>query len=317
MSDLMNITSSPHIHSGKSVKGVMWAVSLALVPSGIWGIWVFGFKALYLMAASVMTCIATEAVILKLRKKPVAVNDGSAFLTGLLLAYNVSPDLPIWAICIGAFFAIAVAKQAFGGLGRNIFNPALAGRAFLMASWPTYMVTFKNPRWQVDALTSATPLTNLKHDFGFPVPSYIDLLTGNRGGCIGEVCVIALLIGAVYLLYKRYIELRIPMSYMGTVALLSWIFMGDGLFKGDWLFYVLSGGLVLGAFYMATDYVTSPITKKGKIIFGILCGVLTFSIRKWGGYPEGVCYAILIMNAAVPIIERHTRPERFGGRVNV
>jgi Na+-translocating ferredoxin:NAD+ oxidoreductase subunit D len=313
MSDLIQVTSSPHMHSGKSVKGVMWAVTLALVPSGLWGIWVFGPNALYLMTASVATCIITEAVILKLRKKPSAISDGSAFLTGLLLAYNVSPGMPVWAICIGAFFSIAVAKQAFGGLGRNIFNPALAGRAFLMASWPTYMVTFQNPRWQVDALTSATPLTNIKHDFGFPIPSYMDLFIGNRGGCIGEVCIIALLAGAVYLLYKRYIELRIPLSYIGTVAILSWVFMGDGLFKGDWLFYLLSGGLILGAFYMATDYVTSPITKKGKVIFGILCGVFTFAIRKWGGYPEGVCYAILIMNAAVPLIERHTRPQRFGG----
>ena len=314
MPDLMRITFSPHIHSGKSVKGVMWAVVLALIPSGLWGIWAFGPNALYLIAASVITCIITEAVILRLRRKPVTINDGSAFLTGLLLAYNVSPDLPIWVICIGAFFAIAVAKQAFGGLGRNIFNPALAGRAFLMASWPTYMVVFKNPKWQIDALTSATPLTNMKHDFGFPLPAYLDLFIGNRGGCIGEVCIAALLIGAAYLLYKKYIDLRIPISYIGTVALLSWAFMGDGLFRGDWIFYVLSGGLVIGAFYMATDYVTSPITKKGKVIFGVLCGVLTFAIRKWGGYPEGVCYSILIMNAAVPIIERHTRPARFGGR---
>jgi Na+-translocating ferredoxin:NAD+ oxidoreductase subunit D len=317
MPDLIRITSSPHMHSGRSVKGAMWAVVLALIPSGLWGIWAFGVNALYLMSASVITCVVTEAAILKLQNKPIAVNDGSAFLTGLLLAYNVSPDLPIWAICIGAFFSIAVVKQAFGGLGRNIFNPALAGRAFLMASWPTYMVTFKNPRWQIDALTSATPLTNIKHAFGFPVPSYLDLLIGNRGGCIGEVCIVALLIGAVYLLYKRYIELRIPISFISTVALLSWAFMGDGLFEGDWIFYVLSGGLILGAFYMATDYVTSPITKKGKVVFGVLCGMLTFAIRKWGGYPEGVCYAILIMNSAVPLIERHTRPGRFGGQMNV
>jgi Na+-translocating ferredoxin:NAD+ oxidoreductase subunit D len=313
MPDLIRVTSSPHIHSGKSVKGVMWAVIMALVPAGLWGVWAFGASALYLIAVSVTTCVVTEALILRLRKRPVSIDDGSAFLTGLLLAYNVPSDLPIWAICIGAFFAIAVAKQAFGGLGRNIFNPALAGRAFLMASWPTYMVSFTNPVWQADTLTTATPITNIKHDFGFPVPSYMDLFIGNKGGCMGEICIVALLIGAAYLLYKRYIELRIPLYYIGTVAFLSWAFMGDGLFKGDWLFYILSGGLILGAFYMATDYVTSPITKKGKVIFGVLCGVLTFAIRKWGGYPEGVCYAILIMNAAVPLIERHTRPERFGG----
>jgi len=312
MPDMIYVASSPHIHSGISIKKIMWAVFLSLIPSGLWGIYAFGLKALYLIAASILTCVITEAVILKLRRRPVVVNDGSAALTGLLLAYNVSPELPVWAICIGAVFAIAIVKQAFGGLGRNIFNPALAARAFLMASWPTYMVTFKNPRWDTDALTSATPLTNLKHNFGFPNPACMDLLIGNRSGCIGEVCIIALLAGALFLLYKRYISLRIPASYILTVGLLSWAFMGDGLFKGDVLFYLLSGGLMLGAFYMATDYVTSPITKKGKIVFGIMCGILTFAIRKWGGYPEGVCYAILIMNAATPLIERHTRPGRFG-----
>jgi len=312
--DLIQVTSSPHMHSGESVKKIMIMVFLALVPAGAWGVYAYGMRALYLISASVITCILTEAIILKLRRQPVVIDDMSAALTGLLLAYNVPPALPIWAICIGAVFSIAVAKQAFGGLGRNIFNPALAGRAFLMASWPTYMVVFNNPRWQVDALTSATPLTNLKHHFGFPLPSYPDLLLGNRGGCIGEVCIIALLLGACFLLYKGYISWRIPFTYIATVGFLSWVFMGKGLFMGDWLFYILSGGLILGAFFMATDYSTSPITKKGKVIFGILCGILTFAIRKWGGYPEGVCYAILIMNAAVPIIERHTKPRRFGGR---
>lgn len=313
MPDLMRVSPSPHIHSGISVKGVMWAVTFALIPSGIWGVWAFGLRALYLIVASVAACVATEALILKLRRRPIAINDGSAVLTGLLLAYGVSPDIPIWIICIGAIFAIAVAKQAFGGLGRNIFNPALAGRAFLMASWPVYMVTFKNPRWQIDALTSATPLTNIKHQFGFPSPGYLDLFIGNRGGSIGELCIAALLLGAAFLVYKKYISLRISLPYIITVGVLSWAFMGDGLFQGDWLFYILSGGLILGAFFMATDYVTSPVTRKGKLIFGILCGVFTFVIRKWGGYPEGVCYAILIMNSAVPLIERHTRPRRFGG----
>jgi electron transport complex protein RnfD len=292
----------------------MWAVCAALLPAGFWGIRAFGAKALYLICASIISCLITEAVILRCRKKPVTIQDGSAVLTGLLLAYNVSPCVPVWLICVGGVFSIAVAKQAFGGLGRNIFNPALAGRAFLMASWPVHMTIFKNPIWQTDALTTATPLTNLKHDFGFPSPAYIDLFTGNKSGCIGEVCVAALLLGAAFLLYKKYIEFRIPFSFIATVALLSWVFMGDGLFRGDWLFFVLSGGLILGAFYMATDYVTSPITNKGKWIFGVLCGLLTFAIRKWGGYPEGVCYSILIMNAAVPLIERHTRPSRFGGK---
>ncbi|MFH1868884.1 MAG: RnfABCDGE type electron transport complex subunit D [Candidatus Omnitrophota bacterium] len=314
MTDLMQVSSSPHIHSGKSVKRIMWAVFLALVPSGAWGVYCYGLSALYIIIASVITCVLTEALILKLRKRPVTIIDGSAALTGLLLAYNVSPIVPVWMVCVGAVFAIAVVKQAFGGLGRNIFNPALAGRAFLMASWTRYMVAFKNPRWQIDAVTSATPLDIIKHNFEYPIPSYLDLFIGNRGGCIGEVCIAALLVGACFLLYKKYIKWHIPFIYVGTVGLLSWAFTGEGLFAGDWLFQILSGGLVLGAFFMATDYVTSPVTKKGKIIFAILCGVITFSIRKWGGYPEGVSYSILIMNAAVPIIDRHTKPKRFGGR---
>ena len=316
MRSMIRVTSSHHIHSKESVKKIMWLVTLALIPSGIWGVCIFGVKALYLIMASVLSCVITEAIILKLRKKPVALNDGSAILTGLLLAYNVPAQLPIWVICVGSVFAIAIAKQVFGGLGRNIFNPALAARAFMMASWPTYMVTFKAPKGVIDALTFATPLTNIKHNFGFVNPSYMDLFFGNRGGCIGEVCIVALVLGAIFLLYKKYITWHIPIIFIGTVGVLSWAFMGNGLFTGDWLFYIMTGGLVLGAFYMATDYVTSPMTKNGRIIFAFLCGVLTFVIRKWGGYPEGVCYAILLMNAAVPIIERHTKPKRFGGNAH-
>ncbi|MFH1645857.1 MAG: RnfABCDGE type electron transport complex subunit D [Candidatus Omnitrophota bacterium] len=314
MSENLNVSTSPHIHSGKSVNKIMWLVFFSLVPAGIWSVYCYGFRALLLILVSIAACVGTEALILKLRKSSSSAFDGSAALTGLLLAYNVTPTLPIWAICVGAVFAIAVGKQAFGGLGRNIFNPALVGRAFLMASWPTHMVNFMNPRWQVDAVTSATPLTIMKHKFDFPLPSYLDLLVGNRGGCIGEVCIIALLLGALFLLVKNVIDWRLPLSYIVSFALLSWFFMGEGFLKGDWLFQVLSGGLILGAFFMATDYVTSPITKKGRLIGGVLCGVLTFVIRKWGGYPEGVSYSILVMNAAAPIIERHTKPRRFGGK---
>ena len=185
----------------------------------------------------------------------------------------------------------------------------------MMASWPTYMVTFKSPKTVIDALTSATPLTNIKHHFGLVNPNYMDLFLGNRGGCIGEVCTVALILGAIFLLYKKYITWHIPIIFISTVGVLSWAFMGNGLFTGDWLFYIMTGGLILGAFYMATDYVTSPMTKKGKIVFAFFCGVITFAIRKWGGYPEGVCYSILLMNAAAPLIERHTKPKRFGGKV--
>ncbi|MFH0732165.1 MAG: RnfABCDGE type electron transport complex subunit D [Candidatus Omnitrophota bacterium] len=306
------VSASPHIRDDEHYVKIMWAVFLALLPSGIWGVYAFGFKALSLILASVSCCVLAEALFLKLRRKPIAISDGSAAITGLLLAYNVSPRLPIWCMCVGAVFAIIIGKQVFGGLGRNIFNPALAGRAFLMASWPAHMVIFNNPRWQPDAVTSATPLTIIKHNYTYPLPSYLDLFIGNRGGCIGEVCVAALLLGALFLLYKKYITWHIPLTYIFTTGLLSWMFTGQKAFSGDWLFYILSGGLILGAFFMATDMATSPIISKGKIIFAVGCGVITFAIRKWGGYPEGVSYSILMMNAATPIIDRFTRPKRYG-----
>lgn len=305
------VSASPHIRSPEEIPKIMWSVFLALLPAGIWGVYAFGIRALYLIIASILSAISAEALLLKLRKKPIAITDGSAALTGLLLAYNVSPRLPIWCICIGAIFAIIIGKQVFGGLGRNIFNPALAGRVFLMASWPTYMVTFSNPRWQIDAVTTATPLSLVKQG-SVNLISYFDLFIGKRAGCIGEIFIIGLLLGALFLLYKGYISWHIPFTYIFTVGLLSWMFASNKLFSEDWLFYILSGGLILGAFFMATDMVTSPLTGKGKIIFGAGCGVLTFVIRKWGGYPEGVSYSILIMNAAVPLIDRFIKPKRYG-----
>ena len=308
------VSASPHIRSPEKIPKIMWSVFIALIPSGIWGVYAYGARALYLITASMLSAIIAEALFLKLRGKPVTITDGSAALTGLLLAYNVSPRLPIWCICAGAVFAIVIGKQVFGGLGRNIFNPALAGRAFLMASWPAYMVVFDNPHWQADAVTTATPLTIIKHNYSYPLPSYLDLFIGNRGGCIGEVCVAALLVGALFLLYKKYISWHIPFTYIFTVGILSWAFGSEVLFGGDWLFYILSGGLILGAFFMATDMVTSPIMNKGKIIFALGCGIMTFAIRKWGGYPEGASYSILIMNAATPLIDRFTRPRRYGAK---
>lgn len=251
------------------------------------------------------------------QKKEIAIPDGSAILTGLLLAYNLPPEVPLWLPVAGSFFAIAIGKQVFGGLGHNIFNPAPAGRAFLMVSWPVYMTTWQNPRWKVDAITTATPLALIKHNQLdlLKGTTYMDLFLGNRGGCIGEVCIAALLIGAAYLFWKKYISWHIPLTYIAAVAFLSWIFNGfTGFFTGDALFFVLSGGLVLGALFMATDYVTSPLSNKGKIIFGISCGVLTFVIRKFSGYPEGTSYAILIMNAFVPVIDKFTCPKWFGWR---
>ncbi|MBI4336174.1 MAG: RnfABCDGE type electron transport complex subunit D [Candidatus Omnitrophica bacterium] len=324
MSEPLVVSIGPHIKDKDSTKKIMWAVTLALVPAGAAGIFIFGIKSLFIIISGVLSAVVTEAAICGFRKKEMTIGDGSAVLTGLLLAYNLPPGVPLWLPVIGAFFAVAVGKQVFGGLGHNIFNPALTGRAFLMLSWPAYMTTWQNPRWLFDAVSRATPLAAMKEvsRSGMPVstagslvstPSLTDLLMGNRGGCIGEVCVIVLILGAGYLLAKKYITWHVPVIYIATTAILSWMFNGpEGLFKGDVLFFMLSGGLVLGAFFMATDYITSPLSSRGKVIFGIGCGALTFVIRRFAGYPEGVSYAILIMNAAVPVIDRYTFPKWFG-----
>ena len=317
MNNPLIVSTGPHIRATVSTKRVMWAVNMALIPAGAAGIFIFGIYSLYVIIASVLTAVVTEWAILAFRKKEIAVLDGSAILTGLLLAYNLPPGVPLWLPVAGSFFAIAIGKQVFGGLGHNIFNPALAGRAFLMVSWPVYMTTWQNPRWQADAITTATPLALIKHNqFGLlKGTTYMDLFLGNRGGCIGEVCIIALIIGAIYLFWKKYISWHIPLTYIAVVALLSWAFNGSGgLFTGDALFFVLSGGLMLGALFMATDYVTSPLSNNGKIIFGVSLGALTFVIRKFSGYPEGTSYAILIMNAFVPVIDKFTHPKWFGWR---
>ncbi len=319
MKESLTVSIGPHIKDAVSTKKIMWAVTLALVPAGAAGVFIFGLNSLFVIIAAVAAAVVTEALALAMRKKDLsAVWDGSAVLTGLLLAYNLPPQSPLWMPVAGSFFAIAVGKQAFGGLGHNIFNPALSGRAFLMISWPVYMTTWQNPRWAVDAVTSATPLALCKNGGECALlakAAYWNLFLGNRGGCIGEVCVAALLAGAAFLFIKKYISWHIPLAYIATVGIFSWAFSGGkGLFTGDALFFMLAGGLVLGAFFMATDYVTSPLSGRGKIVFGVGCGVLTFLIRKFSGYPEGVSYAILMMNAATPIIDRYTFPKWFGWR---
>jgi electron transport complex protein RnfD len=310
--DKLIVSASPHIKTKDSCPKIMWSVLAALIPAGIGGIFIFGLSALKIIFASIITAVVTEGVIQKLMHKELTLHDGSAFITGLLLAYNLPPAVPLWLPAAGAFFAIAIGKQAFGGLGFNIFNPALVGRAFLMASWPIYMTAWTSPRWQADAVSGATALATLNHRIPSPAPSYWQLFLGDRGGCIGEVCIVALAAGALFLLWKGYIRWYTPFSFIFTVGFLSWAFMGTGIFRGDWLFYILSGGLILGAFFMATDYTTTPLTKRGQIIFGLGCGILTFLIRKFGGYPEGVSYSILIMNAATPIIDRFTKPKKLG-----
>ncbi|MBU4473538.1 MAG: RnfABCDGE type electron transport complex subunit D [Candidatus Omnitrophica bacterium] len=315
MPDKLIVSVSPHIHSHESTPKVMWSVFFALIPAGIVGVFIFGLAALKIIIISVLSCLVTEALIQKLTHRRISIGDGSAVLTGLLLAYNLSSNVPFWIPVIGGIFAIAVCKQAFGGLGANIFNPALAARAFLLASWPKHMTGFSKP-FSPDAVTSATPLAMLKEgkvaDLVQSGLSYMDLFLGKRSGCLGEVCILVLLIGAVYLLWRGYIWWYTPAGFILTLGGLSWIFGVGGFFKGDFLFSILAGGVILGAFFMATDYVTTPITKKGQLIFGIGCGVITFIIRRFGGYPEGISYSILMMNATVPLIDRYVRPRRYG-----
>ena len=312
MKDKLAVGTSPHLHNDESVSRIMWLVVLSLVPAGIGGVLLFGPSALWVIMAAVFSAVFSESIIQLLTKRRLTFFDGSAFLTGLLLAYNLPPQVPFWLPIVGSFFAIAIGKQVFGGLGQNIFNPALVGRVFLVASWPRYMTTFTRPL-PYDAISSATPLALLKEGKALVESiSYLDLFLGKRGGCIGEVCILALLAGALFLFYKGYISWHIPLTYIATVGTLTCIFGQKGMFSGDWLFHILSGGLILGAFFMATDYVTSPLTGKGQIIFGLGCGLITVIIRLWGGYPEGVSYAILMMNAATPIIDRYTKNRIYG-----
>jgi electron transport complex protein RnfD len=315
MAERLSVGVSPHIHGGESVPKVMWTVFLALLPAGAAGVIIFGLPALKVILISIASCLITESLIQKLRHRKITVYDGSAALTGLLLAYNLSSGVPFWIPLAGGVFAVAITKHAFGGLGANIFNPALAARAFLLASWPKQMTDFIDP-FSLDSISSATPLAMLKEsampklsELGL---SYGDLFLGNRPGCLGEACILALILGAVYLLWKGYIWYQSPAGFILTLGGLSWVFGARGFLSGDFLFSILSGGLILGAFFMATDYVTTPITKKGQLVFGIGCGLITFVIRKFGGYPEGVSYSILMMNAATPLIDRWVRPRRYG-----
>lgn len=311
MGNKLIVSVAPHLHKDESVRKIMWMVVISLIPTGVAGAVIFGISALWVIVLGVVSAIATEWLLEVLSRRKVTVFDGSAMITGLLLAYNLPPRVPFWLPIIGSFFSIAIGKQIFGGLGQNIFNPALVGRVFLVASWPKYMTTFTKAL-NYDALTSATPLALLKEGKVLENISYLDLFLGKRSGCIGEVCILALILGATFLLVKGYISWQIPITYITTVGLFIYIFGQRGLFGGDWLFHILSGGLILGAFFMATDYVTSPLTYKGQIIFGLGCGLLTAIIRLWGGYPEGVSYAILMMNAATPIIDRYTKNRVYG-----
>lgn len=295
------VSSSPHIKSDDTVSKIMFRVVLALLPTTFAGIYFFGFSSFVILIATILSSVLTEAIFQKVRKKPVSLNDGSAFITGLLLGLTLPPTLPIWMAIVGGVVAVGLGKMVFGGLGENIFNPALVGRAFLLITFPVHMTTWVKP---LDSISGATPLNLLKMES--IKTNYLYLILGNVSGSIGETSVLLILIGGIYLLYKRCIDWRIPLSYLGTVFIMAF------LLGKDPIFHLLSGGLMLGAFFMATDMVTTPITKKGRWIFGIGAGIILVIIRIYGGYPEGVLYSILFMNALTPLLNRYTKGKIFG-----
>jgi len=304
------LSSSPHMATTDSVPKIMWTVIAALMPAVVYSVYNFGFNVLLTILVTVIAAVATEIVIMKMRGKDPSTGGGSAALTGLLLAMTLPPAFPKAYAAVGAIFAIAIGKQIFGGLGYNIFNPALLGRAFLQASFSVKMTTWTSPV-TIDAVTTATPLGSFK--FEKVMTPYFDLFMGNIGGCIGETSALLIIIGGIYILIKKYADWRIPVSYLGTVFVLGGIFwLINPAEYPDPVFHLFSGGLMLGAFFMATDMVTSPVTPKGAWIFGIGTGIVLLIIRLFGGLPEGVMYSILFMNAFVPLINRYTRPKIFG-----
>lgn len=307
--DLLLVTPSPHLHSPDSVPNAMRDVLLALCPALLAALYFFRLPALIVIVACVASAYAAEIVCLKVMKREVT-GESSAIITGLLLAFCVPPALPVWMAALGSIFAIVIAKHLFGGLGQNIFNPALIGRAFLLASFPVAMTTWSSP---LDGVTTASPLGIMKEATGQALPSVSQLFLGTVSGSIGETSALAILLGGAYLLYRGHIDWRIPGSFLGTVFILTAIV---GISKGQGLsyplFHLCSGGLLLGAFFMATDWVTSPVTKLGRILFGTGCGLLVVLIRLKGGYPEGVAYSILLMNVVTPLLDRYTRARVFG-----
>jgi electron transport complex protein RnfD len=330
MNNILNVSPSPHQQSPETTRKLMYGVVIALLPALAASIYYFGMGAIIVTLTSVLSCVAVEYLIQKfiLKVKP-SISDGSAVVTGLLLAFNVPSNLPVHIIVIGAIIAIGVAKMTFGGLGNNPFNPALVGRVFLLISFPVQMTSWPVPAGFktgfTDAVTGATPLgllsEGLKNGEAVSaimdkIPSHMQLFYGRMGGSMGEVAAVALIIGGIYLLWKKIITWHIPVSILVTVALFTGIlWMADPEKFADPLFHLLTGGLMLGAIYMATDYVTSPMTHKGMIIYGIGIGVITVLIRTWGAYPEGVSFAVLIMNAFVPLLNMYIKPRRFGKEV--
>ncbi len=305
MGKLFNVSSSPHVRSKHTTQGLMLDVAIAMLPASIYGVWTFGMHALLVLIATVVSCVLAEYVYQKLMKQPITAFDGSALVTGMILALNMPPQIPIWMPCLGGVFAIIVVKQLYGGLGQNFMNPALAARCFLLISFAGKMTTFTEPH--SDAVASATPMAMLKAGEQVDVAA---MFIGNIPGTIGETSVIALLIGAAYLVARKVISLRIPVTYIATVAVFAAIYSGFDMYYVA--AHICGGGLIFGAFFMATDYVTSPITPKGQFVFGICLGLLTALFRIFGGSAEGVSYAIIFCNILVPLIEKYTLPTAFG-----
>ncbi len=320
---VLTVSISPHVKSPVTVEKIMWTVVGCLIPPLILATCIYGIRVLIITLLSVISCVLTEAISQKLLNREVTIRDGSAVITGILLAYVIPPGVPYYLPVLGGIMAIFVTKQLFGGLGFNIFNPALIGRAFLMATFPVAMtsawITPKYLKYSADTISSATPLFIVKHygiealiqKYGSLGYIYKNFFLGLRPGCIGETSALLILVAGLYLIYKGYIKWYIPVSMIGTIALLTWIFGGDHLFGGNALVAILSGGVMLGAFFMATDYATSPNYKTGQLIYGAGIGALTVLIRLKGGYPEGVCYAILLMNGVTPALDSWFKPKRF------
>ncbi|HHU99258.1 MAG TPA: RnfABCDGE type electron transport complex subunit D [Bacteroidales bacterium] len=330
MSNILNVSPSPHQQSAETTRKLMMGVVIALAPALAASIWYFGLGAIIVTLVSVVSCVAVEYLIQKfiLKTKP-SVSDGSAIVTGLLLAFNVPSNLPVHIIIIGAIVSIGIAKMTFGGLGNNPFNPALVGRVFLLISFPVQMTSWPVPSGfntsYTDAVTGATPLAIMSEGIRNgeavstlmeQIPSHMQLFYGYMGGSMGEIAALALILGGLYMIWRKIITWHIPVTILLTVAVFTGIlWAADPMKYPDPLFHLLTGGLMLGAIFMATDYVTSPMTVKGKVIYGIGIGVITVLIRNWGAYPEGVSFAILIMNAFVPLLNMYIKPKRFGKEV--
>lgn len=339
--NLLTVSGSPHVHGGNSTRKIMFGVIYAMIPALLVSVYFFGLGAIKVTLVAVLACVFFEWVIQKyLIKGPSTIHDGSAIVSGILLAFNVPSNLPIWIIIIGALVTIGVAKMSFGGVGKNPFNPALVGRVFLLLSFPVQMTSWPKPAvlfsGLADAVTGPTALGHLKEEIGrgrtvtdvmengtkmivdgqevlYQIPEYMDLLLGNMGGSLGEMSAIALVLGGIYMLFRKIISWHIPVTYIGSVVVFTGILWAiDPEAYVNPAFHLITGGLMLGAIFMATDMVSSPMSNKGQLIFGLGCGVLTVIIRVWGAYPEGVSFAILIMNAFVPLINNGLKPKRFG-----